>query len=231
MENKNLSDRKKANRVLYMVIVTVLCITALIIGLTAALSRRTETPPAESTRPGTDAPTDQNKEPEDNAPTDGEPDEQPTELLLLAPLNGTVSKKHSAEVLVYSMTMNDFRVHQGIDIATTKGAGVYSSAAGTVSRVWKDPMMGQCVSIDHGNGIETVYKNLAETLAEGISENAKVTSAQLIGAVGETAMLELADEPHLHFEVYKDGLQVDPLEILSADSVETGLSGSDAVED
>jgi murein DD-endopeptidase MepM/ murein hydrolase activator NlpD len=54
---------------------------------------------------------------------------------------------------------------------------------------------------------------------------------QRIGSVGESAVLELADEPHLHFEVLKSGISVDPMAHLSDESIETWLGGSDAVED
>ena len=234
MDNKKtMQDRKKANRLLYIVIVSVLCITALVIGITAAFNRRgeTEEPKDSNSSPveDTDSPTEST--PPVNEPTDGTAEPDDAEVVLLAPLAGAVSKGHSLDVLVYSLTMNDYRVHQGIDIATSVGSGVYAAAAGTVPRVWEDPMMGTCVSIDHGKGIVTVYKNLAEDVAEGIEEGAAVSSAQLIGAVGETAIIELADEPHLHFEVTVDGTAVDPLSMLSEGSIETGLSGEDVFED
>ena len=231
--NKAAQNSKKANRLLYIVIVAVLCVTALVIGLTAALSQRTEEPPPVDDGTVPDDGEEEKPAPDDGneTPSGGEPTPDETPVTLASPLAGVVSKNHSADTLVYSLTMNDYRTHAGIDIATTVGSGVYACAAGTVKRVWDDPMMGKCVSIDHGKGIETVYKNLAEELADGIEENATVKSAQLIGAVGDSAIMELAEEPHLHFEVLVDGEGVDPVSLLSDDSIETGLSGSDVYED
>ena len=231
MDNKisgKESDRK-ANRLLYLVIVAVLCITALIIGLTAALGRRTETQTPEGSLSDS-LPAESEGEQSGEAPTDGDP-EQEGEAVLSAPLGGIVSKAHSSDVLVFSMTMNDFRIHEGIDIAASLGSSVHAAAAGTVQEVWEDPMMGKCVRIDHGNEVVTVYKNLDPTVAEGIEAGASVLAMQRIGSVGETAVLELADEPHLHFEVWKSGVPVDPMAHLSDESIETWLGGSDVTED
>ena len=233
MENKKtVQDKKNANRLLYIVIVAVLCVTALVIGLTAALNRRgtTEVPKDSVSAPSENKGTETEKSPPATEPADGTVEPEEAEVVLSSPLTGAVSKGHSLDVLVYSLTMNDYRVHQGIDIATAMGSGVYAAAAGTVTRVWEDPMMGTCVSIDHGKGVVTVYKNLAEGLSSGVVEGASVSAAQLIGAVGDTAILELADEPHLHFEVMVNGVSVDPMSVLSEDSIETGLSGKDAFE-
>lgn len=231
MENKTPfkdSDRK-ANRLLYMVIVAVLCVTALIIGLTAALGRRgeTEVPSGSESESISESGSESESEGE---PAGGTPTPEGG-LVLAAPLAGIVSKPHSSDVLVFSLTMNDFRIHEGIDIAATLGSPVYAAAPGTVTRVWEDPMMGKCISIDHGDETVTVYKNLAPEVEAGIEEGALVTSMQKLGAVGESAILELADEPHLHFEVLKKGVSVDPMEHLSDESIETWLGGSDVTED
>lgn len=231
MDNKipSKDSDRKANRLLYMVIVAVLCITALIIGLTAALGRRTETETPEGSLSDS-LPGESEGQESEKTPTDGDPEPE-GDVVLSAPLAGIVSKSHSSDVLVFSMTMNDFRIHEGIDIAATLGSPVYAAAAGTVLEVWEDPMMGKCISIDHGRDTVSVYKNLDPAVAEGIEAGASVLAMQRIGSVGESAVLELADEPHLHFEVLKSGISVDPMAHLSDESIETWLGGSDAVED
>ena len=75
----------------------------------------------------------------------------------------------------------------------------------------------------------SIYKNLATEVAEGIEAGSEVKCGQLLAYVGETAMTELADEPHLHFELTVAGLQVDPLEYFDEEAVAT-LSSS-AYED
>jgi murein DD-endopeptidase MepM/ murein hydrolase activator NlpD len=139
-------------------------------------------------------------------------------------VSGTVSQKHVIDDLIYSPSMNDWRTHPGMDIATSLGASVTASADGTVKEIWEDAMMGTCLSIEHEGGVLTVYKNLAPALAEGIAVGKAVKSGDTIGAVGESALSELADEPHLHFEMQVNGDVVNPLDYLSEESKSASLT-------
>ena len=90
-------------------------------------------------------------------------------------------------------------------------------------------MMGYCIAVVHGGDACTVYKNLGETLPEGIAEGVEVKLGQTIGYVGESAMVEIAEEPHLHFEMTVGGIAVDPLEYFEEEAVAT-LAGDEAYE-
>jgi len=78
--------------------------------------------------------------------------------------------------------------------------------------------MGRCVAISHGDDIYTFYKNLDSSLEDGIEEGVKVSRGQKIGEVGNTAISELADEPHLHIEMTVNGLAVDPRDYFNAEA-------------
>ena len=136
-----------------------------------------------------EAPTHQSTE----KPVSGEIEEFKISL----PASGTIAKGHDATIQVWSETMGDYRVHLGIDIATGEGAQVSAAADGKVSKIWDDALMGRCVAISHGDEIYTFYKNLDSTLASGIVEGAEVKRGDKIGTVGNTAIAELADEPHV----------------------------------
>lgn len=131
------------------------------------------------------------------------------------PVEGTLKKEFSHGELVFSETMNDYRTHSGIDIAASDGEAVVSVARGTIKDVYLDPLWGMTVEVDHGNGIVSVYKNLSETLPEGIKSGVYVQDGGIIGAVSSSALVEIGELPHLHFEVYKDGVAQDPVEELS----------------
>lgn len=221
MEKK--SNSLKANRILYLVVVGVLVIASLVIGLTAAFGRKDKTPePNPNGGTGTEQrPTDENTTPED---------QKPEGTVYRAPATGVVSKRHDMDAPVYSITMDDYRVHQGIDIAASVGDDVLATASGTVKLVWSDPLMGECVSVDHGNGVVSIYKNLAKEKASGIAKGASVAAGQKLGTVGETAMIECAESPHLHFEMEYEGVQVDPLSYISEESYRTSLSEDTAYE-
>ena len=83
-----------------------------------------------------------------------------------------------------------------------------------VSRVWQDDLYGTMVSVDHGDGVTTVYANLAEMPAVQVGD--WVEAGSVIGAVGTTALCEVGQPAHLHFAVTVDGRNADPMEYLPA---------------
>lgn len=143
-------------------------------------------------------------------------DEPPAFVL---PVSGAMTKSHDLTLQVFSNTMQDWRVHNGIDIAATAGSPVYAAADGTVSAIWEDVSYGTCISLTHSGECITYYKNLNPILAEGITVGTEVEQGQVIAAVGESAMVEIADEPHLHFELSVEGEYVDPTEYFDSASV------------
>ena len=132
------------------------------------------------------------------------------------PLRGQVVADWSLEVLAYDETMGDWRTHSGIDISAPVGTKVMAVADGTVSSVAEDDLMGTTVTIVHGDGLESVYANLAATPA--VEAGDQVQAGQVIGATGTTAAAESAQAPHLHLELRKDGESVDPLNYLPKQS-------------
>jgi murein DD-endopeptidase MepM/ murein hydrolase activator NlpD len=131
-----------------------------------------------------------------------------------APIPGAISKGHDENVAVYSLTMGDYRVHLGVDIEANIGDPVYSCADGVVSSIAEDPFMGVTVAISHGNGYVSYDKNLAPEHPSGVAEGMAITAGQIIGAVGESAILEVADSAHLHFELTVDGVGVNPADYI-----------------
>ncbi len=214
----------RVNRAVYLSSIVILLSLAVILAVTAATNRaRRDAGDAANTLPSPPSVTT----PKEETPTGGNSPE-PLPVLGL-PTEGKLLKKHSADIQVFSQTMQDFRVHLGVDIVTAPDAQVFAAADGTVAKIWEDPMMGWCVALRHNSDCMTVYKNLSKELAEGLAEGTTVRKGQLIGKVGDTAMLEIAEEPHLHMEMTVKGLQVDPLEYFSASVIST-LSKDTAFE-
>ncbi|MBQ7821289.1 MAG: M23 family metallopeptidase [Clostridia bacterium] len=135
------------------------------------------------------------------------------------PVVGAVTKEYSVDVPVFSVTMNDYRAHTGIDISCEEGSAVGAAASGVIKEIVSDPMMGTTVTIEHADGICSSYMNLNETLPSDITVGAVVEKGQLIGAVGSSAIIEVASEPHLHFEMTAAGAYVDPMTLLDASSI------------
>ena len=110
--------------------------------------------------------------------------------------------------MIYSTTLEEWTTHLGMDIKADKTTVVKSAEAGTVKSIKNDPRFGLTVVIEHEDNFQTVYSNLLT--AEFVVEGEKIEKGQSIGTVGNTAVFEIADEPHLHFEIWKDSLPVDP---------------------
>lgn len=136
---------------------------------------------------------------------------------LTMPVDGTVIKEHDLLHAVYSATMNDYRVHRGIDIEAELGSDVVSVADGVIMEIGADPFMGTTVTVDHGDGLVSVYKNLAPELADGIKVGNEIAAGSVIGSVGESAIIEIADEPHLHLELTLKDEPIDPSELLDVE--------------
>ena len=255
MNTKDRNEKEKqATKVLYIAVGSMLVVMAVIVVLSSALSRgrtptpaeTTDTPEITLTTPDTDA--DRTPVITDTQRTDGvvtlptaaDTDDKAVDApsvpsgdvapTLSSPVGaGVLSREHSGRDLVYSSTMEDYRAHVGIDVNAALGEKVYATAVGTVADVWYDAMMGRCVRVEHNGGLETIYKNLREELCEGIGIGSSLLVGDAIGYVGESAMVELAQEPHLHFEAKLNGKYIDPVSIMS-DKAKSALSADNTYE-
>lgn len=232
LPEESAEERKaKINRVVYITAIILLVSIAIIAGIVSAANKARKEPletPAESSRP-TETPRASQSIPPQSSGTDNSthsgsetanrPDADVSSELPVfeLPVSGSLSVEHDPDLQVFSPTMKDYRVHLGVDINTEDGAAVSAAADGVVEKVWEDPMMGWCIAVAHDGDSATYYKNLSSTIAEGIERGATVKAGQLLGTVGDSSMIEVAQEPHLHFEMTVGGLQVDPAEYFTKD--------------
>lgn len=124
------------------------------------------------------------------------------------PVEGDVIKEYAKDKLVYSDTLKEWVTHAGIDIKADKTTIVKASEEGKIKSIKNDPRYGLTVVIEHNNGYSTVYSNLLT--AEFVTAGETVKKGQTIGTVGNTATFEISDESHVHFEILKDNVQIDP---------------------
>ena len=110
----------------------------------------------------------------------------------------------------YNKTLNCYYEHVGIDFSAEVGTEIFAAADGIVESIYTgDIMLGTELTIDHGNGIKTLYRfvNILETITAGM----EVKQGALIATVAEANGNEYRDGSHLHFEVHKNGVSVDPV--------------------
>jgi murein DD-endopeptidase MepM/ murein hydrolase activator NlpD len=191
-------ENKKNSKAFYITLALMLAVVAILI-IAGVASKRTEV----------DAPVDS------SSLTDSSSEEKPivsdTELPEFSlPVNGDITIDFSDTVPVFSQTMGDYRTHLGVDIEAELGTNVLAVADGVVTNVWDDPFMGTCISIEHSGNAVSIYKNLNPVVEEGIVIGCEVKAGDVIGVIGESAMNEVAQEPHLHYELKIGNKPVDP---------------------
>ena len=102
-------------------------------------------------------------------------------------------------------------VHKGLDFAGPEGTKVSTVAAGLVTFAGERAGFGRMVEINHGNGFSTRYCHSEKLL---VKQGDMVRKGQEVALTGSTGH---STGPHLHFEVLKDGVQVDPLRFVGED--------------
>ena len=107
---------------------------------------------------------------------------------------------------IYQGKEIDQQVHLGYDLAVTQHVGVEASNDGKV--VWAAPLgiYGNCIVVDHGYGLQTIYGHLSHI---DVHEGDVVKRGQVMGQSGMTGM---AGGDHIHFAMQLDGVQIDPKE-------------------
>lgn len=100
------------------------------------------------------------------------------------------------------------RMHEGVDWSMPVGSPVYAADGGVVESSGRNGDYGYCVVINHGNGIKTLYAHNSKLL---VKAGQRVYKGQKIASSGNTGR---STGPHLHFEVRKNGVAVNPLKYL-----------------
>ena len=129
---------------------------------------------------------------------------------LTAPLSGPVTSQYGYRR--HPLT-GELDFHTGMDIAATAGTDIGAALPGTVVEVGSDPVYGNYVRMHHGLNIETRYCHCESVL---VQQGDDLREGEPIARVGSTGM---ATGPHLHFEVYVDGLLADPAYLLEVRSL------------
>lgn len=221
MEKKfKFSDNPTVAKTVYGAVIALLCITAIIVGIIAANNRKKDNPD-DPNPPVTDGNDTGNNGDNTGNPDDENQNGSSDAVTFISPVSGTVMKEHSIDTPVYSTTLEEWRTHTGVDISTAENADVFAAAEGEVTKVYSNPLLGKTVEITHKNGTKTIYSNLS---ADGlVAVGKEVAGGEKIGVVGDSAISEIADEAHLHFEMLVNDTSVNPLDYLTEESKKVSL--------
>ena len=111
---------------------------------------------------------------------------------------------HRSDIKMVSAYWGDGRGHKAIDFAGDVGSPLFAAKAGKVTFAGWDGNYGYAVVIDHGNGYQTRY---AHASALCVRKGETVSQGQQIAKLGNTGR---STGPHLHFEILKNGNQINP---------------------
>ena len=126
------------------------------------------------------------------------------------PVSGRVLIGYSGDELVYSKTLGDWRTHNGVDYAASRGAEVTAPAAGKVVETGTDDKWGPVVAIEDASG--RIWRVCGTTDAK-VKKGDTVSAGQTIGKVGSVSC-ECAEESHIHLEVMEGEKYLDPIKAM-----------------
>lgn len=129
--------------------------------------------------------------------------------LYVLPLTNTVQRVFSLTAPLYSVTMDDWRIHSGVDFAGEPDQVVKAAAKGTVVSVEDSEMWGTVIIIDHGVGVQTKYCGVNPS----VQVEDVVDASTPIGKLASVPC-EAVQPAHLHFEMLVDGVPIDPVEAI-----------------
>lgn len=131
---------------------------------------------------------------------------------IILPVKGKVSLEYAKDTLVYSETLEQWTTHLGIDISSEIGNQVVAVLDGKVIKIEVTDTLGTVITIDHGQDIIAKYACVSSKDMVKVGQNVK--KRQTISGIGNPQGFEIAQGPHLHFELIVNGESVNPINYL-----------------
>lgn len=226
--SSDASDKKKARERLIFGLSTLFCVLLVVLAVYFSIDRfhdkraeniaqiqseqSSEVPIVNQPSTSSSSQSQSQSEPEPQPEPEPKPTPEPEPVIYMTPLAGALGLEYSADALVFSETMDDWRAHAGVDFLAQVGDVVCSIGDGMVTDFYYDELTGHTMEITHPDGCISVYCGLGETVFAETGQTVAVGDA--IGTVGDDLPFESADEPHLHLEVIQNGRRIDPLSII-----------------
>ena len=155
------------------------------------------------------------EKPEDT-PVDTPVDTAPVEKVVsfIIPVANPSSVVDYSETMVFNSTLNRFSAHMAMDFFAAEGSDVYAVYDGKIVNIETTFLQGTTITIDHGNGLFSIYNSLAD--GDSVSVGQNVEQGDVIGQVSLSNRQEYKSGAHLHFEVKENGQLIDPYKYLES---------------
>lgn len=142
------------------------------------------------------------------------PVDKPVEEIIefMLPVDNYTSIEHYSDTMVFNSTLKRYSSHKATDFIAPEGSKVYCVWKGKVESIENTLLQGVSVTVDHGNGLKTVYNSLADGDTVKVGQTLK--KGDVIGEVSATNRQENFKSAHLHFEVVENGKSIDPIKYM-----------------
>ena len=198
-------------------IILALCVLAIGLSITLVMVNRSaklsaENPEREQVNVITPDPVDETPTPVQEPIQ--EPDVPVVKVIsFIMPVKNATAVEDYTETLAYNSTLKRFEAHKAIDFFAEDGTPVYAAYDGVVSDVKTTLLTGTTVTIDHGNGLFTVYNSLTD--GDKVFVGQSVKQGAEIGSVSTSNRQESKEGAHLHFQVVENGETINPAKYLA----------------
>ena len=207
-----MKDKKKSVQMFFkrnaVYLVLALCILAVSFSIIFMLINEKGNLSLSTNAPSVSVPDRPTTSPED----ENVPVTKPIEFIL--PVQSPTSIGEYGETMVYNSTLNRYTAHLGMDFYAPEGSDVFAVYDGKVLSIESTFLQGTTITVDHGNGLYSIYNSLAD--GDSVSVGQEVKQGDVIGQVSVTNRQEYKSGAHLHFEVQENGTLVDPIKYLDA---------------
>ena len=206
-----ISMKSKANfwkKNAYYIIIAV-CATAIVVLSTFALINLGGKTPVDKPNNIIDQNIDDNKNTDDDNKNSDLPTD--TKIVFCMPVRNVEVIKYSttADVpVMLDLTTGYYKSHVAMDFGGAAGDDVLAVFDGTIESATKDELLGTIITINHGEGLTTVYKSLADP--GNFKAGDMVKKGDKIGEMSTSYRIEELQGAHLHFEVLENGIAVNP---------------------
>ena len=205
-----MKDKKKSVQMFFkrnaVYLVLALCILAVSFSIIFMLINEKGNLSLSTNAPSVSVPDRPTTSPED----ENVPVTKPIEFIL--PVQSPTSIGEYGETMVYNSTLNRYTAHLGMDFYAPEGSDVFAVYDGKVLSIESTFLQGTTITVDHGNGLYSIYNSLAD--GDSVSVGQEVKQGDVIGQVSVTNRQEYKSGAHLHFEVQENGMLIDPIKYL-----------------
>ena len=166
-----------------------------------------------------------NETPIDNTDDNGEKEPEPTgnpevptvkTVSFILPVENYTTVCLYTDALAFNQSLNRYSSHKAIDFMGEEGTKVFCVYDGVIKSVENSLLTGVTVTIDHGDGLYTVYNSVLD--GENLTVGQSVKQGDVIGVISTTNRQEYKDGAHLHFETIENGVSINPEKYLTLDN-------------